>query len=331
MFKVYPWLVLVCAAGLAAVSAYFSIRGLSQLFSGAWLAAVIMTGFLELSKVVLAAVVYSYWAELNRALKRYLVTAIVVISIITSIGVYGFLSHAYQAAHAQHAAQQEQVFHQEAVLQNYRDQQTDIQRNLTALEGDIAVLRRALSDNVIQYVAEDGTLVTTTSTANRRAYQEQLEMARQDQQQLMTRLEQTQANIQQTQSRLLDLRQADDVTRQLGPLVYLSRLTGRSMDVVVNYIILALMVVFDPLALSMVVLGVFALNRLRPVVETAPLEGRVLDEFENRLGPVDEIRVKSGFVVDVKNKRWRQKGRTDWKPYESTESLRAVMDYLKQK
>jgi hypothetical protein len=89
--KIFVGLVALSLAGCAA---FFSIVGLSKLFAGAALAVIVMASTLEASKLVIASFLYRFWATVNKSLRAYLLVAITIIAIITSIGIYGFLSGA---------------------------------------------------------------------------------------------------------------------------------------------------------------------------------------------------------------------------------------------
>ena len=92
-FKYLNWLALGTAIGIAGIAAWFSVLGLATMFSGAWLSVVIMAGSLEFGKLVTAAYLHLQWDRLNY-MKYYLTTAVVVLMLITSLGIFGFLSKA---------------------------------------------------------------------------------------------------------------------------------------------------------------------------------------------------------------------------------------------
>ena len=75
---------------------FFSIVGLSKLFAGSAAAVIAMASTLEASKLVIASFLYQSWETVSKVLRAYLMIAIFVIAGITSIGIYGFLSNAYQ-------------------------------------------------------------------------------------------------------------------------------------------------------------------------------------------------------------------------------------------
>ena len=97
LFKKYFWtaIIVLSALGLAGSAAYFSISGLSKLFAGASTQIIIMASFIELAKIITTAALHRYWDGINRVLKWVLSFMVVVVMLITSSGIYGFLADAY--------------------------------------------------------------------------------------------------------------------------------------------------------------------------------------------------------------------------------------------
>ena len=93
MEKFLNYLALGTSLVIAGIAAYFSVLGLANIFAGAWLSVVIMTGVLEFGKIVTAAYLHLFWDRLNY-MKYYLVLSVVVLMLITSLGIFGFLSKA---------------------------------------------------------------------------------------------------------------------------------------------------------------------------------------------------------------------------------------------
>ena len=87
------YLALGTSIGIAVIAAYFSVLGLATIFAGAYMSVVIMAGTLEFGKLVTAAYIHLVWDKLNYQ-KWYLVTAVVILMLITSLGIFGFLSKA---------------------------------------------------------------------------------------------------------------------------------------------------------------------------------------------------------------------------------------------
>ena len=94
-FHIYLGIAALLIAGSAA---FFSVFGLSKLFAGAALSVIIMAGSLEFGKLVTAAFLYRYWDKINIFQRTYLMTAVITLVLITSAGIFGYLSNAYQGA-----------------------------------------------------------------------------------------------------------------------------------------------------------------------------------------------------------------------------------------
>ena len=94
--RIFPLIIAFSALSVSASAAFYSVSGLSKLFAGASLAVIIMASSLEISKLVTASLLYQYWDKLNKILRTYLTIATIVLVLITSMGIYGFLSAAYQ-------------------------------------------------------------------------------------------------------------------------------------------------------------------------------------------------------------------------------------------
>ena len=93
--RIFPTIIALSALSVSASAAFYSVSGLSKLFAGASLAVIIMASSLEISKLVTASLLYQYWDKLNKILRTYLTIATIVLVLITSMGIYGFLSAAY--------------------------------------------------------------------------------------------------------------------------------------------------------------------------------------------------------------------------------------------
>ena len=94
--NLFPFIIAFSALSVSASAAFYSVSGLSKLFAGASFEVIIMAGSLEVAKIVIASLLYQYWKDLNKLLRTYLTIATVVLVLITSMGIYGFLSAAYQ-------------------------------------------------------------------------------------------------------------------------------------------------------------------------------------------------------------------------------------------
>ena len=94
--KFLPYFLLFCAIGLSTTAAYYSILGLSILFASVAIPVMIMGSFLEVSKIAIATYLHDHWKTTYTMLKVYLTSALVILSFITSLGIYGLLTTGFQ-------------------------------------------------------------------------------------------------------------------------------------------------------------------------------------------------------------------------------------------
>lgn len=258
-----PILIGLCALAVSGSAAFYSVFGLSKLFAGASTEVIIMAASLEMSKLVIASVLYRYWDQLNKALKYYLTVATVILVMITSLGIYGFLTSAYQTTSDELAILDRQVQNEELRKQRYSDQinllvgeQESISKSISELSAGLA------TGTTIQYVNQTGQLITTTSTSARRTLESQLNNAIVQRDKNYSTVQALSDSITVIEFNILELKQNSDVSAEVGPLRFLAEITGLEMNKIVNIFTLLIVLVFDPLAISLVVVTNFTLVKL---------------------------------------------------------------------
>ena len=267
--RLLPMLIALSALTVSGSAAFYSVFGLSKLFAGASTQVIIMAGSLEFAKLVTASLLYQYWDTINKALRAYLAVAVFVLMVITSGGIYGFLSGAYQET----ATKSEFLDKSLAVLETkqtrFEESKTDLTLEKAQLNQTITDLRTSLSNPAqVQYIdRESGQLITTTSSSARKALQSELSATITDRDNINLKLEAVQDSIMRLDSELLDLEIGNEEQRELGPLKYLAETTGKDMGQVVNWFLLLIVFVFDPLAIAMVVAANFAFAQIKPKYE----------------------------------------------------------------
>ena len=249
---------IVSTLALAGSAAYYSVFGLSSLFAGAKTEVIIMAGALEFSKLIIASYLHNH---LNKAgwIKWYLTLAVGVLMVITSAGIYGFLTSAYQKTADQLGVMDKQVQVIELKKNRFQEQLDYFNVEKKELSESITELRNGLSNNVVQYRdRETGQIITTTSSSQRKALEKQLESAVQSRDNVSKKIEVFTDSITSLDLQILDLESNNEVAAEVGPLRYMAEITGKPMNVIVNWFTLLIVFVFDPLAISMVI----ALNKL---------------------------------------------------------------------
>jgi len=249
----FGFLMVFSTLSLAGTAAYYSVFGLSSLFAGAKTEVIIMASALELSKLIVASYLHNHWGRLGILLKSYLTLGVVILMIITSAGIYGFLTSAYQTTADQLTIVDKQV----AVVQMKRDRFSEsldgykIER--TQLNNSITELTKGLSNNTIQYTDSLGRIITTTSSSTRRVLNSQLDDMKEQRNRVSIKMETVTDSITKLDLQILDLESNNEVAAEIGPLRYMAKITGKSMDVIVNWFTLMIVFVFDPMAIAMVI------------------------------------------------------------------------------
>ena len=128
--RIFPYLVATAAGAVAVSAAFFSVFGLSKLFAGAQTSVVIMAGSLEFAKLVTASFLYRYWKTVPTFLKNYLLVGTIVLILITSAGIFGYLSNAYQGATTGFEKQSTSLIYKEDQLQQVKDDQIFLKQEL---------------------------------------------------------------------------------------------------------------------------------------------------------------------------------------------------------
>jgi hypothetical protein len=229
------------AIALSSVAAYYSIMGLVAIFSGAVTSIAVMGGVLEVSKLVVTSWLYRNWKETPRLLKAYFITAIVVLMLITSMGIFGYLSK----AHLEQGMSSGNASAEVALL----DEKIIIQKE------NINAARKTLSQLDSQV---DATLSRSTDTAGAVSSSS----IRRGQAKERTRLIEEIGTSQKEVARLNEERapkasELRKVEAEVGPIKYIAALIyddsqdTNTLEKAVRVIILMLVFVFDPLAVLM--------------------------------------------------------------------------------
>jgi hypothetical protein len=246
-------LIWFCAIGLAVFSGYYSVFGISKLFSGGSWSIIGMAAMLELSKLVVVTFLHDHFKTLRLLFKGYLLSAAVVLMAITSIGVYGYLTNSYQeTAKTIYKAQNEMVLlDQKKKL--FEEQKIQIDK---AIEDKNNRLKSLDQIRVSQQNAYTQQLTQKRGTSGLSKNMSSIDKSSEGLNNDISLLTQKSftladsiAKIDQTKLTVTN----ESFSSELGPLLYLSRITGIPMDNVVNWFILILVIVFDPLAVSLVI------------------------------------------------------------------------------
>ena len=279
----FPFLIAFSALSVSASAAFYSVSGLSKLFAGASFEVIIMAGSLEFSKLVIASLLYQYWDTINKWLRTYLTIAAVTLVLITSMGIYGFLSAAYQETYQKLVVQQNEIEFLDSKAKFYEEDVTRYDQELERISNNIATLSNARSQQIqVRDTSVVGGVRTTISTSELRLAQSRINVEEENRKDVQAKREVAADSLQNIKLKILDIQNQSDTVGELGPLQYLSGLTGTPMDKIINILLLVIIFVFDPLAISLVVAANFAFDKAfpkRPEDEETPYEPTLTDDY----------------------------------------------------
>jgi hypothetical protein len=298
----FRYIMLMMALAVAGCAAYFSVWGLSQLFAGASVAVIIMASVLEIGKLVVTTALHTYWDKFAKPLRFYLTISVVILMLITSAGIYGFLSNAYQKTANKleiHEGELGVLDGKKNIFQKSIDDNQRIIDNKNKRLDQLSGLRTSQESRI------DG----SKSNRDRNSVRSDIASANTEIQKLSSEIDvlnnknaMLSDSIGNYNVKSLEMKSGSDVSGEVGPLKYIAELTGVSMAKVVNYLILLLIFVFDPLAISLVL----ATNKAFDLVgESTPLEPKkdstkeVLEELKDEYEGVNEgVSLESDGVND---------------------------------
>ena len=287
-------LLFMCALGLSGTAAYYSIVGLATIFSSAFVPVVVMAGILEISKLVVASWLYHSWNTVNGLIRTYLTAAVVILMMITSLGIFGFLSK----AHVEHNLINTET---RIGIEQIDSRMVSITETVDRYRSQLTQLDRAINTQLDANRA-------TQAMASRRQQQAERDQIRQ-------KLDEEQARLQELGQHRTDLRQRMSVLEsEVGPIRYVAEFfaAGKQVDIekAVRWMIVILVLVFDPLAVLMLIAANMGFSREKnsvvvnePVPPALPLpiaEGRApaaidLAELGNIISRNIEIHI-SGMI-----------------------------------
>ena len=252
-------------------AAFFSVFGLSKLFAGATSSVIMMASSLEFAKLVTAAYLYRYWDNINSIMRAYLLLGVITLILITSAGIFGFLSNAYQGATIDFEKQSTTLIYKEDRLEQLVEDKVylkdELKQSIAALPDNFPTAKRKLREEYNPKVL---------------SINDQILDVKQDISDLKVGMVQTGVDV--------------------GPAIYIARAFETDIDTVVKFFIFILIFVFDPLAVSLVVAyNVAIVNRKRwEVYGETERKGIIDDSFSRYVNhrsdflPEEEVRKTVG-------------------------------------
>lgn len=280
--KSFIILIAFSALSISAMAATFSVTGIATLFSGYFFTVALMMGVLEFGKIVVASFVARFWQEISKVLKAYFIAALTVLILITSGGIFGYLSDAYQRTKGDYTVIEKQISLIDAKIRLFQSEKDRVQNRM-----DVLTSTRVSQETRLDSLYSRG----QHSTAKR--VELQIESANKEVSQLSVKLNAVNDSIGFYETSKVE-KETINVKGELGPLKYIAGIFNTDMDTVVKYFIFMLIFVFDPLAVLLFV----SINLL---IKTEEFDKKNnIDSLEEQKLPI--IKNENEFLDDSKKK-----------------------------
>jgi len=253
-------LALITALTLSGIAAWYSVVGLTAIFAAAVIPIIIMGGSLEVAKVVTTVWLHRYWDKCKWAMKTYLTGAVIVLAVVTSMGIFGFLSKAHMDqgiptgdVAAQISLLDEKINIQKELIKSERENIESARRALSQLDAQVSA---RLDRGTSEASAERSVQIRAAQRRDRQAYTKEIDEAQ-------VRIEKSNATIQSLSLEKAPLAsQYRKIEAEVGPIKYIAALIygdnpdNATLERAVRWVIILLIFVFDPLALMLVIASI---------------------------------------------------------------------------
>jgi len=276
--KIIAWMALLSGLSISAVAIYYSVAGLVSIFAAAAVPIIVMGVVLEVGKLVATVWLKQNWMVAPRFLKGYLLAAITVLMLITSMGIFGYLSK----AHLDQAVPTGDVADKVALIdEKIKTERDNVETARKALEQMNAQVDQRLSRSDDEKGAERAVQIRRAQARERQQLQNDIAVA----QNKIARLNEERAPI---------AKELRKVEAEVGPIKYIAALIygdnpdGDLLERAVRWVIIIIVLVFDPLAVILLLASQYSFNWFRQKEEELPAEG---DSPEVAVNVVDQTTV----------------------------------------
>ena len=261
------WLVGISALIIAGCAAFFSITGLGVLFSGAALSVMVMAGSLEFAKLVAATYLKQKWYEIHGFNKWYLVSAVALLMLITSAGIFGYLSNAFQ----QQNLKLQQVDREIAV---YATKITTNETQIGQLSAQLGQLS-ATQSQILDKGKVNNRLLRSIDNKDKQSAQ------------LNKKISDLQEQNAKNNDEINKIKVTNlDLEKEVGGFRFVADAFGMELKNVVKFFIFLIVIVFDPLAVALII----AFNGM--IGDTKKKQRQLLGEIienDEKLGLYDNL------------------------------------------
>ena len=245
----FPYILGFSALLIALCAAFFSVYGIATLFAGASISAMVMASSLEIGKLVGTTFLYRYWGKCKSYLKVYLTLAIVALMLITSLGIFGYLSAAYQKSSIEFTITQEKI-------KSVQDQKPYYQDKITASKkrvDDLTKLRAIQENRMSEVVTNE--VIARNPLQLRQLQQQNVDLVNQTDKDIRdenTKIQATIDDIRKLDDQVNEMKLGSAAKKDVQTFKFVADALHVPLDTIARWFIVSIIFVFDPLAICLI-------------------------------------------------------------------------------
>ena len=291
----YTSLVVIGAIALSIMGGYFSVYGIGLMFFSKFVEVSIMAIILETLKVITVGMLSLYWESISAKIKTYLTLAVIVLSFVTSLGIYSFLSSSFQESNNKMEVVQKQSEIYQSKKQTFLNGISQIEKDLKLKNERITTLNN-LRANQEKRLDDVTSKIKYSTQQNIKSADNQIMSLQKYVDTLNTKSLMLADSVSKYEIKIIDLEKNQSMSNDVGTFKFLSQISGIEMNRIVNWLILLLLLVFDPLAITLIIASSKISKNTKDAVETKSVAE---ESFKSKLKQ-ELLKEKVEYVPDEK-------------------------------
>jgi hypothetical protein len=233
---------------IASCAAFFSIIGIGMLFSGSAIASMIMASSLEIGKLVATTFLYRYWKSSRLLLKTYLILAVVALMFITSLGIFGYLTSAYQQSSIENKLSEEKIVYIQDQKKMYVDKINDAKKRIENITKLRTSQENRLNESITNVIISRNPIQLSQIQQSTKEF---IDKSEKDMDVENNKIQSTVDEIQKLDKQISDIKIKNGGQKDLQTFKFVADEFGVDINKVVKWFIICLISVFDPLAICL--------------------------------------------------------------------------------
>ena len=233
---------------IASCAAFFSIIGIGMLFSGSAIASMIMASSLEIGKLVATTFLYRYWKSSQLLLKTYLILAVLALMFITSIGIFGYLTSAYQQSSIENKLSEEKIVYIQDQKKMYVDKIGDAKKRIENITKLRSSQENRLNESITNVIISRNPIQLAQIQQSTKEF---IDKSEKDIDVENNKIQSTVDEIQKLDKQISDIKIKNGGQKDLQTFKFVADEFGVDINKVVKWFIICLISVFDPLAICL--------------------------------------------------------------------------------